>query len=379
MASRFFRACAYSSLIALGVIHAPAWAQTIKLGVVGALTGGPAEYGLADREGVRTLADEINQKGGLEVGGKKYKIEVVAYDDQQKPAQAVSAYNRLVNVDGVKYIFLQSSSSTLALESNAERDKVVLLSAAFSPKIINNDTKYTYRIYLNGANFVPSLIGWMKANTKERSVVTINPNDETGWGQSELTTKVYKENGFNVLSAQLFERDQKDFAPILTKLIALKPELMDFGTTPPATAGLIVRQARELGYKGRFVQTGGPGWDAIVAGAGKSAAEGMITVIYADPRNAEYQSLAQVYQKNVGQKPNEILVSFYDSARILLKAIQLSGDPNDTTKVTQELSKALPMKSLQGDMLTLGHQQFMTVDYVGIVKDGTPEVVGKLR
>ena len=354
-------------------------AETLKIGVIGAMTGGAAEYGLAAREATRILADETNAKGGVDIGGKKYKLDVVAYDDQQKPADAVAAYNRLVNVDGVKYIFLQSSSSTLALKDNAERDKVVLLSAAFSDKIIDNDTKYTFRIYLNGANFVPSLITWMKGNLSDRSVVTLNPNDETGWGQTQVTAKYYKDNGFKLLSSELYERNQKDFAPVLTKLIALKPDLMDFGTSPPATTGLIVRQARELGYKGRFVQTGGPGWDAVVAAAGKPEAEGMITVLYADPKNQAYENLAQAYRRNVNQAPNEIIANFYDAGRVLLKAIQLAGDPNDTAKVAASMAKVLPMKSLQGDTLTAGHQQIMTVDYIGQIKDGAPTIVGKLK
>ncbi|MDR5798136.1 ABC transporter substrate-binding protein [Caballeronia sp. LZ008] len=379
MAVRIAMSALALGITALTALCPVAQAESIKIGVVGALTGGPAEYGLAAREGARAVAEQINASGGIDINGKRYMVEVIAYDDQQKPAQAISAYIRLVNLDGVKYILLQSSASTLALRPNAERDKVVLLSAAFSPKIIDESTKYTFRIYQNGSNFVPSLISWMKSNLKERTVVSLNPNDETGWGQSDLTTKVFKENGFNVLSAELFERDQKDFAPVLTKLIAMKPELMDFGSTPPATAGLIVRQARELGFTGRFVQTGGPGWKAVVAASGTKATEGMVTVLYADPRNDAYLNLAKTYKGKVGQDPNEILVTFYDATRVLVKAMQTSGDPDDTTKVAAAFSKALPMTSLQGDTLTLGHQQIMTVDYVGVIKDGTPVVAGKLQ
>src|SRR5690349_16967308 len=91
-------------IIALSTLCSVVHAETIKIGVVGALTGGPAEYGLAAREGARAVADQVNASGGIDIGGKRYQIQVVAYDDQQKPAQAVSAYIRLVNLDGVKYI-----------------------------------------------------------------------------------------------------------------------------------------------------------------------------------------------------------------------------------------------------------------------------------
>ena len=116
-----------------------------------------------------------------------------------------------------------------------------------------------------------------------------------------------------------------------------------------------------------------------MAAGGKDAVEGLITVLYADPQNAPYRGLVEAYKKNVGQDPNEIVVTFYDAAQVLLKAIQIAGDPSDTTKVAEAFHQALPMKSLQGDTLTLGQQQIMTVDYVAEIRNGEPTVLGKLQ
>ena len=89
-------------------------AQTVKIGVIAALTGGGAPWGLAAAEGVKIVASEINAQGGLDVGGTKQRVEVIAYDDQYKAADALAAYNRLVNQDGAKYVFILSSASALA-------------------------------------------------------------------------------------------------------------------------------------------------------------------------------------------------------------------------------------------------------------------------
>ena len=75
------------SMGAVGVAHA----QTVKIGVIAALTGGGAPWGIAAAEGTKIAAAEINAKGGLDVGGKKHKVEVIAYDDQYKAADAVAA------------------------------------------------------------------------------------------------------------------------------------------------------------------------------------------------------------------------------------------------------------------------------------------------
>ncbi|RJG03299.1 ABC transporter substrate-binding protein [Noviherbaspirillum sedimenti] len=365
---------------------AGASAETLKIGVIASLTGPGAPWGLATQYGPKILAAEVNAKGGLDVGGKKYQVEVIAYDDQYKAADAVAAYNRLVRQDGVKYVILMSSASTMALKQSFEDDKVLALTAAATSKAIDANTKYMFRIITPPADYVPPLISWLKNNVKGNRVVILNPNDETGWDQAQLSNRFFKQNNYEVLGNDMYERTQKDFQPIFTKIFAMKPEVIDLGGTPPATAGLMLRQARELGYKGLFMKTGGAGPKDIVAGAGKEAAEGMVSVLYADPSNEGYKRLAAEYKKAIGQEPNEIIVIFYDAISVLLQAIQKAGDARDTTKVAAAFAQALPMKSIQGDTLTLGgkatiggDQQIMSVTYIGAIKNGQAVVVGKTK
>lgn len=364
------------SLSSAGI--APALAEDLTIGYIGSLTGGAAQYGLAGQEALKIIAEEVNANGGLKAGGVQYTVKVASYDDRQKADQAVAAYQRLTTVDGANYILVQNSPSTLAIKKSAESDKVVLLTAAFSPKAIDPETKYTIRLYMNGDNFVPILISWFRKHLDERRVVTLNQNDETGWGFSETVGSHFRQNGFEVLANQLYDRATTDFAPILTRIIALKPQLIDLGATTPGTAGLIVRQAHELGYDGRFIQTGGPGWESVVATAGTEASENMVTMLYADPRNPAYAKIAAAYRKSVGQSPNELIVSFHDAANVLFKAIEAAGGPKDTTKVVEAFSKVLPMKSLQGETLQWGFQQILSVNYIAQIVDGKPTVIGKV-
>src|SRR5271166_1134319 len=336
-----------------GGLLAGARAETLKIGVIAPLTGGGAPWGMAAAEGPKILAAEINAEGGLDVGGKKYRIEVIAYDDRYKAADAVAAYNR-VDEDDVKYIIIMTSVATMALKQNVEDDQIIALTSSYSSDSIDPSSHHMFRMFSAPVDYLPSYIAWLKDNIKERRLVILNPNDEAGWNQTQLSKKLFAENGFDVLGTELAERNQQDFQPVLTKIIGLNPEVIDLGATSPATAGLIVRQARELGYKGLFVKTGGAGPKDIVAAAGKEAAEGMINLLYADPANNGYQRLVAEYRRSVGQDPNEIIVSFYDGANVLLHTIQKAGDVRDTSKVAAAFAQALPMPSIQGDELTLG-------------------------
>jgi branched-chain amino acid transport system substrate-binding protein len=185
---------------------------------------------------------------------------------------------------------------------------------------------------------------------------------------------------------ELYERAQKDFQPLFTKIIALKPEIIDLGSTAPATAGLMVRQLRELGYMGLIVKTGGGAATEVVAAAGKAAAEGMVGILYIDPANDSYKRISAAFKEAVGQEPNEILLPTYDSITVLLRAIQRAGSVQDAGKVAASFAKALPMKSALGDTLTLGgkesfgaDQQLMTTYYITVVKDGRAVAVGKAK
>jgi branched-chain amino acid transport system substrate-binding protein len=318
------------------------------------------------------------------VGGKKYQVEVIAYDDQYKAAEAIAAYNRLVTNDGVRHLVLLGSPQTVALKQHIEDDKILTMTTAATPKALDANSKFLFRAINTPGQFVPPFTKWLKENLKERRVAILNPNDETGWDQTKTAEKNFKENGFDVVSSETFERTTTDFQPILTKILATKPDILELSGIAPATTGLVVRQARELGFKGKFTKNSGPSPKEIVDAAGKEASEGMLMLFYADPGTPGYKHLVTEYRKAIGQDPNQLIVTFYDAANIILQAVKKAGTSNDPEKENAAVHQVLPMNSIQGDKLQLGgkelygvDQQVMTVGYVAIMKNGEPVVVGK--
>ena len=354
-------------------------ADTITIGAIMGLTGPGATFGVPGKVAGEILAEEVNAKGGLDVGGKKYQIKIIGYDDQFKAAEAVAAYNRLQNQDGVKYLLVGTSAPAMAIKKSLEDDKVIGLTSAFSPAVIDDNTKYMFRLYSTSANYMPGYVKWIKDNVKGKKIALMNPNDESGWGHIKNVEPVLKDAGLEIAGSELYERNTKDFSPMLTKILALQPDAIDVGVTQPATAGLILRQARDLGFKGVFVQTGGGSWQQTVDVAGKEAAEGLVNIQYADPDNPEFKRIAEKYMKIVGQPPSEILAPYYDAYRLLLAAIQKAGDPNDTTKIAATFPQLLPTKSIQGDEISYGKHQFITPMYVVVVQNGRAVVKGKVR
>lgn len=366
--------------VVCGAMMSAAHAESLKIGLIGPMTGAGAPWGYAAKYAMQIAADDVNAKGGLEVAGKKYPIEIIVYDDQYKASEDVAAYNRLITQDGGKYLVLVTSSGTMALKQSIETDKVVSFTTAYVTAAIDDKTKFLFRGLSTSADYVPAYAAWLMKNIKEHRLLLFNPNDETGWSQAKATEQIFKNAGFTMVGAELYERALADFMPVMTKIIAMNPDVIDLGSSSPATCGMIVRQAREAGYKGRFIQSGGAGWADIVSTAGNAAAEGTVNVLFADQDNPAYKALADEYAKRVnGQRPNELIAVDADIMKVLLAAIQKAGTISDTTKVAAAIPAVLPMKSTLGDDLSYAPQQIRDFDYIGIVTDGKPKIAGKIK
>ncbi|MFW8566284.1 ABC transporter substrate-binding protein [Orrella sp. 11846] len=359
--------------------------ESIKIGVIAPMTGAASAWGIAAAEGAKILAEKHNANGGIEINGQKHPVEIFAYDDKYQAAEAVAAFNRLVKSDGVKYIVVLSSAGTVAVRDMAEEEKVMILSGAYAQEPMDKDNPYLWRIYSPPADYIPSMISWLRGHVGDdvKKVAIMNPNDETGWGVMKVDEKAFADNGFEVVNTTLFERSTNDFQAIITKMLRDKPDLIELGVTPPGSAALFVRQAREMGFKGLIFMSGGSGPDHVIKTAGEDA-EGLITMMFGDPENEGWKELEAVYKERNNHQPNMIIVPYYDGPNVLLHAIQKAGGANDVDKVLKAMPETFPVKALQGDDLILGGeksigvpQQINTVNYIAVVKDGVPVIQGK--
>lgn len=86
--------------------------DVIKVGWLGALTGDQAVWGNNELNTVKMLFEEYNAKGGVSVGGKSYKLEVIGYDSKGDPQEAVNVTRRLTGQDKVVAILGPNASGS---------------------------------------------------------------------------------------------------------------------------------------------------------------------------------------------------------------------------------------------------------------------------
>jgi branched-chain amino acid transport system substrate-binding protein len=318
----------------------PAQAQeTLKIGGVGPLSGGGTAWGLAAQRGIEIAIEEINAAGGVKAEGKSYKLQLVMYDDQYTGAGGKAAAERLVNQDNVKFVIGPvGSPPALGVISVTNPAKVIALTNGYAPQILKNDTKdpYNFRIYPTNIEFGPPLIKWLKENAPEvKKVGMLAPNDAVGQSVAGALAEDYRKQGFEV-SLELFERGIKEFTPLILRMMAQKVDAFEFDGNSPGDAGLMLKQIRQAGFKGKVIQVGGPGSDEIIEIAGP-AAEGFLSYGVFDWDTPAGKKLRPIYEQKYGKGIiNQFMPAFYHTVFLLVDAIK-RADSTDTAKVRDAL------------------------------------------
>ena len=358
----------------------PAQAQeTLKIGGVGPLSGGGTAWGLAAQRGMEIAIEEINAAGGVKAEGKIYKLQLVMYDDQYTGAGGKAAAERLVNQDNVKFIIGPvGSPPALGVISVTNPAKVIALTNGYAPQILKNDTKdpYNFRIYPTNIEFGPPLIKWLKENAPEvKKVGMLAPNDAVGQSVAGALAEDYRKQGFEV-SLELFERGIKEFTPLILRMMAQKVDAFEFDGNSPGDAGLMLKQIRQAGFKGKVIQIGGPGSDEIIEIAG-AAAEGFLSYGVFDWDTPAGKKLRPIYEQKYGKGIiNQFMPAFYHTVFLLVDAIK-RADSTDTAKVRDALDAMNgfdagiygPVKWAGKDTYGVNRQLMFTY-YLSEVKDG---------
>src|SRR5690606_39000095 len=144
-------------------------------------SGAGAAWGQGMQHAAELAADDANAQGGLEVAGKRYKVEVIPYDDKYQANEAVTVANRLVFEDRVKYIIGPvGSAPALAIQPITERNVVIGMILGVTPKALGPDKPHTCRPSVTTAEVSQPQIDWAVAANKIKKVGALLPNDETG-------------------------------------------------------------------------------------------------------------------------------------------------------------------------------------------------------
>lgn len=363
----------------------PAFAQdTLKIGAHVTLSGPGAAWGQAMKNAAELAIDKVNAAGGLDVGGRKLKVQLVAYDDKYQAGEAVTIANRLVFEDKVKFIIGPTGSApVLAVQPVTEKNQVIVATLGFTNKALAADKPFTFRPVTTTYEFAEPQVAWLVKVHGVKKAGVLLPNDESGQVIGRDLEAAYAKAGGELAVKDFFERDRVDFVPLITRMLARGVDTIELNGNSPATAGLIVKQAREMGFKGRFVRTGGPATAELVSVAGKAAVEGMVVYAPVDPSLPSTKAYIDAYQARYKAAPNGFSPAFYDYTTMLLEAIRRAGTVDDSNKVRLELEKIKDHAGALGKVSWTGKatygidHQMASPFYLAEIRDGAEVIRGR--
>jgi branched-chain amino acid transport system substrate-binding protein len=374
----------FSVLLLVGIFILPlptfAAEKLLKIGAIFPLSGKAAVWGQAAQKAITIVEKEINGRGGLSVGGEKYKLEIVWEDDKFNAASGRMAAEKLINRDGVKFLLAgQSSAVILALQPITEPKKILTFVNSFAKEVLAADKPYSFRMVLTSNEILPAMYPWLiKTYPKVKTVAFIEPNDASGWSVEKDCRRNADMVHLKIVFSQYYERGTSDFYPLLNKLLLTNPDVIDFTGAPPGDQALIVKQARELGYKGKTFS--GTTMDPVqfCKIAGIQNAEGHISNTHdlLGAFNTEAQKkYVDAYVALYGKPFDPVTPKYTLYLDIMAQAIEKAGSL-DPTKVKEILEKTEEWNSIYGKAHFAGKEyygikhQIVTPVYISEIING---------
>jgi branched-chain amino acid transport system substrate-binding protein len=361
--------------------------NTVKVGYLFDFTGPMAGLGLGPEQKLAfdLFMEDHKASGGFEVGGKKYMIEPVIYDDKGIAEGIREATNRLVVKDAVKFIAWEmTASGILAMHPIIQQNKVLTLAGGAGKKVLNPKITYYFRTFPPQDLIEPLMYDWIAKKMPEvKKIAILTYDEEAGRAIVPPARERAAKHGLEIVDAVLVPRAQRDFTAELTRIRNKNPGIIDTSSGPTA---LIIKQARDMGYNVPILNYAGFHPLAVTKTIGWGALEGVISHAV-DPDDPSLNPVfAKFVQRNqrAGGQGGWWASSVYNASWILVQAME-KADSLDPTKVrdvveTSEFDVIEGTKAKFGgkEVYGIGHQ-LMRPLHMSIIEKGKVKNIAVLE
>ncbi|PYF10296.1 amino acid/amide ABC transporter substrate-binding protein (HAAT family) [Rhodobacter viridis] len=348
------RSTALAVLASLSLSATAAMAEeTLKIGFVGVTSGPAAAWGTSNVRSMQTLAAMLNEKGGVEIGGTTYKIEIVTFDDQKDPKRAIAGMEQMAQ-QGIHYVVGPNvDDGAAAVRPVAEANNIIYVPYAFPKELYTAPAENAILGMVASYQSGPAIYKYLKDNKGVTKVAFVAANESDPLSQRDSGVEAAKALGLEVTSSDVtYQVDTTDFTPVLLPVLKTQPDLLVLSGVAPAAAPQMIRSARDLGYTGLISTETAQDAKVIEEGAGE-AANGFISV-----GGASTPEIASDYMKEFVAKYTEMFGEYNDESNTKVYALEyildtLKADPKGISDIaafkTAMETFAAPNPYMKGD------------------------------
>ena len=204
--------------------------DTIILGAAVSLTGKYSSNGVHTQNGYNMAVDRINSMGGVKVGGKTYKFDIIYYDDESNPKRAAQLAERLINQDGVEFMLgPYSSGLTKAMAPVTEKYGVPMVEAnGASRSLFTKGYKYLFAVLAPANLYLDVAIRTAVELNGGKGVKIAQAFEQDAFSQDVRLgiLDAAKETGSEIIIDDKLPKELNDMAATLAKVKATKPDVL---------------------------------------------------------------------------------------------------------------------------------------------------------
>jgi len=375
--------CAALALaLSLGSPASQAADNEIVLGASVQLTGPVANTGRYYKDAYQLAVDQINRKGGIQVGGKKYTLALKIYDNQSDVNLSVRQYTQLVSKDKVNFL-LGPFASNFALADSAVSEKYqvpMVQGGGASDQIFSRGFKYVFGTLAPASNYFGSTIAMLKQlKPAPAQVALLYADDAFDVSVAKGTRPLLEQAGLKTSIDERYSSNASDFNTLLSQIKAKQADAVLVAGHETEILNFI-RQAKSLDVSPKLYSftVGVPSEDFRKAlGADAEYAFGMTAWLPSETQKDEWFGDAAQFAKAWGAQyryePDYHAASGVADVEAIVKAIEKAGtlDP----KAVRDALAASDFQSLYGHIAFADNGQINLDQVVIQVQNGKPAAV----
>src|SRR3954469_15175423 len=334
--------------VGVGVTSAALAEDVIRFGAPLPITGPLAPEAVKQQQGYDLWAEQANKAGGINVGGKKYKVEIVYSDYQSNTPRSVQATEQMITQDKVNFMFGPfGSGAAKAASTIAEKYKVPMLAAtASSSQVYDQNYKYLFGTFTPNDTLTTPLTKLVKAKAADvKKVAILARNDLFPLAIAQEMEKSAKDNGLEVVYFEKYAINTLDHSATLSQIKSLNPQWV-FVTGYINDLLLVRKQMSDQQIKASVLSMiAGPAYQEFIDAAGASG-ENITSAAWWHP--AEQYSgkdifgttanYVKLFREKYKSDPDYAQASASVSGALFQMAIERAGSL-DRDKVRDELAK----------------------------------------
>lgn len=308
--------------------------EVYKIASILPLTGSLASLGEQMKNGQELAAELINQN---QFQTQHKKIQIIFEDGKGTAKDSVTAFNK-ARLNGVSFFITTLSPVALSILPLAKKEDILLFADAAHPSI-SGSGKYIFRHSSTADQEAEIITEYINQNLAVKSVAVLVANDDYGKSFQSQFVKLFKNSGKIITQSLEYEKSEKDFRPLVLKLISDKPDsIMVVGAGAPL--GIIIKRLRELNYKGEIIANNGFNIPEAKKFAG-DAGKGVHYIVFDfNIDNPEFQRINDSYKTRYGEEMSAYSIIEFNTVLLLTDAINRNeGNVHRVAKYLQNLKE----------------------------------------